>query len=109
MRRALDKLTRRETECLEFCRRFIEQNGMSPKLSEIADAMSGISRGNVHHFLTSLERRGLIIRTKGAHRSIVIAESNSSAALRSADDAPGGGHRPQPVQAAGSKPIVPVN
>jgi DNA-binding MarR family transcriptional regulator len=55
-----------------FVRRFIEHNGYAPSFREIADGVGLASLSSVFYHLESLENRGLLRRTPGRARSIVL-------------------------------------
>lgn len=66
-------LTPRQKECLDFITEYMRQsNGVSPALTEIGDALGGLSKGPVHRLLTQLEVRGRIRRLKSHVRAIEV-------------------------------------
>jgi len=60
-----NELTPRQRAVLEWIKEFIPVHGMPPTIREIGDAF-GIKSSSVFHFLTTLERKGYIVRGGGA-------------------------------------------
>lgn len=60
--RALEELTDRQREILEYISRYIEQNGYPPTVREIGTAFSIRSTNGVADHLKSLERKGYLER-----------------------------------------------
>jgi repressor LexA len=58
---------------VEFISQYIQKNGYSPTLQEIADAIGVSSLATVHEHLGALERKGVIKKYEGAVRGIEIA------------------------------------
>jgi len=77
----MPKLTSRQQQVLDFIGHFIESEGFSPTLQEIALHL-GI-RGNlgVLRHLSALEKKGYLKRVSGQSRGIVLANRNSSQRL----------------------------
>lgn len=76
-------LYNRQRQILDFISQYIQQNGYSPTLQEIAKALGVSSLATVHEHLETMERKGLIKRYDGAVRGIEIvakdvASRNSS-------------------------------
>lgn len=65
-------LTRRQREMLDSIDQFIEENGYSPTLEEIGDALGLSSPATVHKHLQNLESKGLIRRNWNHSRSIEL-------------------------------------
>jgi len=81
-------LTRRQNEILAYVRDYIEQNGISPTLEEIAHAF-GVSRVTIFGHIGELEDKGFLQRpTRGISRGIVLVNEQDDS---SADQAPGDG------------------
>ena len=76
-------ITRRQKEILDYLRSFLDQQGYSPTLEEIAEHFSLASLNGVYKHLRALEERGFIRRLANQARSIQLVdpESTSSAAL----------------------------
>lgn len=67
-------LYKRQKEILDFISQYIQKNGSSPTLQEIADAMGLSSLSTVHEHLETLDRKGVIKRFEGAVRGIEIID-----------------------------------
>lgn len=68
-------LYKRQKQILDFISQYIQKQGTSPTLVEIAEAMELSSLATVHEHLAALEKKGAIQRFKGAVRGIeVLAE-----------------------------------
>lgn len=80
-------LYNRQRQILDFIAQYIQQNGYSPTLQEIAKALGVSSLATVHEHLETMERKGLIKRYDGAVRGIeivakdVASRSSSSTAV----------------------------
>lgn len=75
------KLYKRQRQILDFISQYIQRNGYSPTLAEIAQALGVSSLATVHEHLETMEKKGVIKRREGAVRSIEITEKDM--ALRS--------------------------
>ncbi len=73
------KLTRRQKEILDFIREFIETNGYSPSMEEIAGHFRISSLNAVFKHLASLEARGYLRRDANRARSIELHDSQAPA------------------------------
>lgn len=69
---------RRQRQVFDFLRQYIQSNGSSPTLREIANAIGVSSLATVHEHLTSLEHKGLISRKGGRGRGIEIVDEDIS-------------------------------
>ncbi len=65
-------LYKRQRQILDFINQFIQRNGSSPKLSEIAESIGVRSLATVHEHLATMQSKGLIKRTGGGKRGIEI-------------------------------------
>ncbi|MCB2156504.1 transcriptional repressor LexA [bacterium] len=65
-------LTRRQREVFEFIRGFIDENGYSPSLEEVAKGLDLSSLATVHKHLTNLSEKGMIRRHWNRGRGIEI-------------------------------------
>ena len=74
-------LYKRQRQILDFISQYIQRNGYSPTLAEIAQALGVSSLATVHEHLETMEKKGVIKRREGAVRSIEITEKDM--ALRS--------------------------
>ncbi len=67
------KLTKRQKEILEFITGFIEDNGYSPSMEEIAEHFQFASLNAVFKHLGALESRGYLHRDSNRARSIQLS------------------------------------
>ena len=67
------KLTKRQKEILDFVTRFIESEGYSPSMEEIAERFRFASLNSVFKHLGALESRGFLRRDPNRARSIELA------------------------------------
>ncbi len=79
-------LYNRQRQILDFISQYIQRNGYSPTLQEIAGAIGVSSLATVHEHLEAMERKGVIKRWDGSVRGIEIleksvAERNSAPAV----------------------------
>ncbi len=74
-------LYKRQRQILDFISQYIQRNGYSPTLAEIAQALGVSSLATVHEHLETMEKKGVIKRREGTVRSIEITEKDM--ALRS--------------------------
>lgn len=65
-------LYRRQRQILDFISQYIQKNGYSPTLQEIADALGVSSLATVHEHLETMEKKKVIKRYQGAVRGIEI-------------------------------------
>jgi repressor LexA len=68
------KLTRRQKEILDFIRGFIDLNGYSPSMEEIAAHFRIASLNAVYKHLEALKARGYVRRDANRARSIEVAD-----------------------------------
>lgn len=63
----------RKAEILEFIKRYHSENGISPAMWEIAEAIYHTrNAGNIGMLLDQLQAEGFIYRRSGMYRSIVL-------------------------------------
>lgn len=74
-------LYKKQKQILDFISQYIQINGYSPTLQEIADSMGLSSLATVHEHLQALERKNIIKRYDGAVRGIEIVDSSVNANL----------------------------
>ncbi|MBN1162340.1 transcriptional repressor LexA [Patescibacteria group bacterium] len=67
-------LYKKQKQILEFISQYIQVNGYSPTLQEIADAMGLSSLATVHEHLQALEKKDVIKRYNGSVRGIEIVD-----------------------------------
>ena len=70
-------LYKRQKQILDFIRQYIQKNGFSPTLTEIAHALGVSSLATVHEHLTTMAKKGIIKRYEGAVRGIEIIKQDS--------------------------------
>jgi repressor LexA len=73
------KLTRRQKEILDFIKEFIDRNGYSPSMEEIAGHFRIASLNAVYKHLEALQNRGCLKRDANRARSIEIQEPGARA------------------------------
>lgn len=76
------KLTKRQKQILDFLSEFIESNGYSPSMEEIAEHFHFASLNAVFKHLEALERRGHLHRDSNRARSIQLS-TNAAAGVQS--------------------------
>lgn len=74
-------LYKRQREMLDFISQYIQQNGSSPTLKEIAEAMGLSSLATVHEHLQALVKKGVIKKFEGAVRGIEIIDETINATM----------------------------
>lgn len=67
-------LYRRQRQIVEFIAQYIQKNGYSPTLQDIADAIGVSSLATVHEHLQALEKKGIIKKYDGAVRGIELLD-----------------------------------
>lgn len=67
-------LYRRQRQIIDFLAQYIQQQGFSPTLQEIAEAIGVSSLATVHEHLEALERKGVIKKFEGAVRGIELLD-----------------------------------
>ena len=72
------KLTKRQKEILDFVTGFIDQNGYSPSMEEIAEHFHFASLNAVFKHLEALESRGYLHRDSNRARSIQLSQNDIS-------------------------------
>lgn len=68
-------LTKRQSQFLDFIKKYNQKHGYSPSLKEIADKFSLSSLSTVHYHLSQLQDKGLISRQDSIPRSIQLEET----------------------------------
>jgi repressor LexA len=74
-------LYRKQKQILDFISQYIQINGYSPTLQEIADAMNLSSLATVFEHLQALEKKGVIRRFEGSVRGIEIIDDTINASI----------------------------
>lgn len=72
---------KKQKQILDFISQYIQVNGYSPTLQEIADAMGLSSLATVHEHLQALEKKNIIKRYDGAVRGIEVVDNSVNASL----------------------------
>lgn len=67
-------LYKRQRQIVDFIAQYIQKNGYSPTLQEIADAIGVSSLATVHEHLQALQRKKVIKKTDGAVRGIELID-----------------------------------
>lgn len=67
-------LYKRQKQILDFITQYIQKNGYSPTLQQIADALGVSSLATVHEHLNSMDKKGVIKKFEGAVRGIEIID-----------------------------------
>jgi len=67
-------LYKRQKQIIDFISQYIQKNGSSPTLSEIAQALNLSSLATVHEHLASLVKKGVIKKYEGAVRGIELLD-----------------------------------
>jgi repressor LexA len=67
-------LYKRQRQIVDFLAQYIQRNGYSPTLREIADALGVSSLATVHEHLQALERKHVIRRHEGSARGIELID-----------------------------------
>lgn len=78
-------LYKRQRQIVDFIGQFIQKNGYSPTLSEIAGAIGVSSLATVHEHLQALIKKKIIRKYEGAVRGIELIEKHMSEALASVE------------------------
>lgn len=67
-------LYRRQKQILDFISQYIQKNGYSPTLTEIAESIGVSSLATVHEHLTTMEKKGVIKRYEGSVRGLELVD-----------------------------------
>lgn len=74
-------LYKRQRQIVEFIGQFIQKNGYSPTLSEIAEAINVSSLATVHEHLQALIKKKIIKKYEGAVRGIELLDRHMAETL----------------------------
>jgi repressor LexA len=74
---AVQPLTKRQREILDYLNDFIQQHGYAPSLEEIGRRFSLSSLATVHKHLTNLQEKGFIRRAWNRSRSVEVVPTRS--------------------------------
>ena len=72
-------LTMLETRVLDAIREYIDRHGVSPTISELAEALDHRSRGTVHRYVQSLIKKGQLVREGKGWRGLRLAATPADA------------------------------
>ncbi len=78
-------LYKRQRQIVDFIGQFIQKNGYSPTLSEIAGAIGVSSLATVHEHLQALTKKKIIRKYEGAVRGIELIDKHISESLSSVE------------------------
>jgi repressor LexA len=78
-------LYKRQRQIVDFIAQYIERNGYSPTLSEIADAINVSSLATVHEHLQALIKKKIIRKYEGAVRGIELLDRSIGNALNAVE------------------------
>src|SRR3989344_5295257 len=67
-------LYKRQRQIIDFIAQYIQKNGYSPTLQDIADAIGVSSLATVHEHLEALVKKGVIKKYDGAVRGIELLD-----------------------------------
>lgn len=76
-------LYKRQRQIVDFISQFIQKNGYSPTLSEIAEAIGVSSLATIHEHLQALIKKNIIKKYEGAVRGIELIDKTVAANLTS--------------------------
>ncbi len=71
-------LYKRQKQILDFIAQYVQKNGYSPTLQQIADALGVSSLATVHEHLNAMAKKGVIKKFEGAVRGIEIVDKRSA-------------------------------
>jgi repressor LexA len=70
-------LTERQQDTYNFIAHYIQQQGRSPLLSEVAKGIGLSSQGSVHNYIQALVNEGLLTRSVGRSRGLRLSKETS--------------------------------
>ena len=76
-------LYNRQRQILDFVAQYIQRNGYSPTLLEIAKALGVSSLATVHEHLATMQKKGVIKRYEGTVRGIEILDKEAAKRMES--------------------------
>ena len=76
-------LYKRQKEILDFISQYIQKNGYSPTLQEIAEAMGLSSLATVHEHLQTLVKKGVLRKYEGAVRGLEVIRNKNDTLVES--------------------------
>jgi repressor LexA len=84
--RAMQGLTKRQEQTLDFIRKSIEERGYPPTLREIGEYMGIRSTNGVNDHLRALERKGYLRREDMKSRALKLVDDHVATSVKVADE-----------------------
>lgn len=78
-------LYKRQKQILDFIGQYIQKNGYSPTLKQIADALGVSSLATVHEHLATMTKKGVIKKFAGSVRGIEITDKSKNDLINSVE------------------------
>ena len=104
-------LTKRQLAVLQFIRKFLETEGRSPTLKEIAEGVGSSAVSTIHKHVQHLMDKGFLDRSHGKGNNIVLAQEQAPREPVAPDWAHDGGKRARSVpfcgDVAAGQPLLP--
>ena len=104
-------LTKRQLAVLQFIRKFLESEGRSPTLKEIAEGVGSSAVSTIHKHVQHLMDKGFLDRSHGKGNNIVLAQERAGREPASSEWAQDDGKRARSVpfcgDVAAGQPLLP--
>ncbi len=71
-----EKLTKKQTEVLQFIKKYVVKYGYAPTVREICNGLGLSSPATVHSHLAQLQKKGMITKGKGKFRTLEVLCEN---------------------------------
>lgn len=97
-------LTKRQQAVLKFISAFLEEEGRSPTLTEIAKGVGSSAVSTIHKHVQHLMDKGFLVRSHGKGNNLVVAEAAEATGASGAHAEPGPS-RPEPLVAVKNYPF----
>lgn len=81
-------LTRRQQAVLNFIRTFLQEEGRSPTLSEIAKGVGSSAVSTIHKHVQHLMDKGFLVRSHGKGNNLVVSAAHPGDAVGEPETAP---------------------
>lgn len=81
-------LTRRQQAVLNFIRTFLQEEGRSPTLSEIAKGVGSSAVSTIHKHVQHLMDKGFLVRSHGKGNNLVVSAAHPGDAVSEPEAAP---------------------
>ena len=78
----MEKLTKRQSEILDYIKEYMVSHGYPPTIREIGTALNLSSPATIHAHLANLEQKGFIKRQDAKNRAIELLVENEFAKNR---------------------------